>query len=164
MRTLILQRHAKSDYPLGVPDHDRPLSDRGRRDAPEAGRWIADHVGRPDLVLVSTATRAQQTWQLMEPSVAGVTTRDEPRIYEAGVGELLRVIQEVDDEVETLVIVGHNPGLEDLAGFLVTRGTAEARRSMGEKFPTSAIAVMTAESSWNQFGDAELSAFVVPRG
>lgn len=164
MRTLILQRHAKSDYPPGVPDHQRPLAERGRRDAPAAGRWLAEHAPHPDLALVSTAVRARETWALIEKSCAARDVRWDDRIYEASVAGLLRVISEVGDEVKSLVVVGHNPGLESLAGFLVVRGDADLRRQMGTKFPTSAIAVITSDGTWGQFPNGELADFAVPRG
>lgn len=164
MHTLVLQRHAKSDYPPGVPDHDRPLAARGRRDAPVAGAWLAEHGPALDLALVSTAVRARQTWDLIAPAIPTVATSLDGRIYEASVGTLLRVISEISEDVDSAIVVGHNPGLEDLAGYLATSGSVRDRSRMSEKYPTSALAVLTSQHPWAQFGDAELVAFEVPRG
>ena len=121
-RRLVLIRHAKSDYPPGVPDHDRPLNDRGRRDAPEVGRWLGGHLGwsggAAPLVLVSSAVRAQQSWTLAQQHLpaawSAATTRTEPLIYEASVRTLLAIVSSVPTDVLTVVMVGHNPGLADL--------------------------------------------------
>lgn len=106
-------RHAKSDYPPGVVDHDRPLNARGRRDAAAAAEWLARH--RQDIVsgtltvLVSSALRAQQTWAIAGDGFAPAFTT-EPRIYEASVSTLIELAASVD--VMTVLMVGHNPTLE----------------------------------------------------
>src|ERR1700761_5387448 len=100
-RQLVLLRHAKSDYPEEVPDHDRPLAKRGRRDAPVVGRWLAESGHVPDAVVCSTALRARETWELAAaalaaalaeagpaeagPAAAPPPVRYEPRVYEATV-------------------------------------------------------------------------------
>ncbi|MEV4940541.1 SixA phosphatase family protein [Streptomyces zaomyceticus] len=118
-------RHAKSAWPEGVADHDRPLGPRGLRDAPAAGRFLAEHGGPPDLVLCSPARRARRTWELaaaeLDSPVPAPTVHD-PRLYGAGDAELLDVLHGVPDEVATLLLVGHNPGLEDLV-LLLAAGT-----------------------------------------
>lgn len=164
MRTLILQRHAKSDYPPGVIDHERPLSMRGRRDAPAAGEWLAAHDLAPERVLISTAVRTRQTWDLIGPHLPATSLTFDDRIYEASVVALLGVLAEVSDDVDSVMIVGHNPGLEMLATYLARGGSATAMAAMSEKFPTSAIAVLHSEEPWAQFASAELVDFAVPRG
>lgn len=167
-RTLIVLRHAKSDYPPGVADHERPLNARGRRDAPAAGRWLAESGLRIDRAVVSTAERTRQTWalaagQLGEP----VATGFDERIYLADWGTLLQVVADCPDDVETLILVGHNPGCEDLAAGLAGPGShAEAMQSMAVKYPTSALAVLVLTDSWSRLrpGGAVLREFVVPRG
>lgn len=154
-RRLVVLRHAKSDWSHEVPDHDRPLAERGRRDAPAAGRWIAANVGTVDLAVCSTATRAQQTWQL-----AGVSTkdvRDEPRIYEASTGDLLDVVQGFPDEAATVVVIGHNPGLSMLVSAL---------SGVRTELKTAGIAVLEFDGSWSGTGAAgvELTATAKPRG
>lgn len=166
MHRLVLLRHAKSAYPLGVNDHDRPLADRGRRDAPAAGEWIASNVGQVDQVLVSSAVRAQQTWSLASPAVL-VTGRvaTEPAIYEATSEELAAIVGSLPDAATTIMLVGHNPGLEHLAARLAVDGDPDALGRMAVKYPTSGIAVLDAQGTWRDLvHGARLSAFAVPRG
>jgi phosphohistidine phosphatase len=142
--TLILLRHAKSDWSTGEPDERRPLSPRGRRQAPEAGRWLAGNVDRVDLAVVSTAARARGTWQLAAAELDPVPeTRHDDRVYAATAGELLDVLRELDEAVGTAVLVGHNPGLEELVGLLTGRW---------EPLVTSALAVVTVPSPWSGVG------------
>lgn len=166
VRRLVLLRHAKSDYPPGIPDHDRPLADRGRRDAPAAGEWIAGHVGDVDRVLVSSAARAQQTWALVAPHVSVLdSVITEPGIYEASTAELVEIVGSLPDTATTVVLVGHNPGFEDLAARLAVDGDPDAIGRMAVKYPTSGIALLDAEGTWADLvRGARLSAFAVPRG
>jgi phosphohistidine phosphatase len=142
---LVLLRHAKSDWPHGVPDQDRPLGERGRREAPAAGRWLAAAGLVPDRVLVSSARRTQETWALVGPELGGdrLDVRVEDRVYEAGAGDLLDLVRETDESVGTLLVVGHNPGLEVLAMVLDDqRGMPADRQRLVTKFPTGAVAVL----------------------
>ncbi|MFM9048645.1 MAG: SixA phosphatase family protein [Actinomycetota bacterium] len=166
MRRLILLRHAKSDYPPGVRDHDRPLNARGQRDAPAAGAWLRDNVGEIDVVMVSSAARAQQTWQLAGESVRVVDeVCTEPRIYEAATSTLLDVVRALPDSAHSALLVGHNPGLADLAAQIATDGDPEALGRMAMKYPTSGIAVLEGDGSWADLArSARLQAFAVPRG
>ncbi len=168
-RTLVLLRHAKSDWPEGVGDHARPLAARGRRDAPGAGRWLRDHVGEPGLVLVSGAARTRETWALAQ--TAGGFVRSEVRItdelYGATPSALLELVRATPDEVLTLLLVGHNPGTEDLADALAGVGSdGAARTDMALKFPTCGIAVIDVPGLWRELrpGSGSLRAFAVPRG
>ena len=167
MRRLVLLRHAKSDYPIGVADHDRPLAARGRREAALAGAWLDANVPSIDLALVSTATRTQQTWQIASAQLPAVPRwQSEARIYEASVGELLAVLADVDDTVGTVLLVGHNPGTEDLALWLTGSSNGDALERLEMKFPTSAIAILETNSSWGELDHtcAHLRSFVIPRG
>ncbi|MFE9926096.1 SixA phosphatase family protein [Streptomyces sp. NPDC005774] len=165
---LVVLRHAKSAWPDGVPDRDRPLAARGERDAPAAGRAIAQTIGPPDLALCSTAVRARRTWEL----AAGEwdtppPVRYEPRLYAVGVPELLGVVREVPAEVGTLLLIGHNPGLADLVLALAGDGVDDTLDRVGTKFPTSAIAVLSWHgATWSDLapGTALLTAMTVPRG
>ncbi|MDH4353087.1 MAG: histidine phosphatase family protein [Actinomycetota bacterium] len=163
-----LLRHAKSAYPPGVPDARRPLSDRGARDAPEAGRRLAERLGVPDLVLVSTATRTQQTWAAAQTAFPHPPHhRAEHLIYDASVDDLLLLIRSLDEAVGTAVLVGHNPGLEEAAFALSgDRSDPDAVRAMSQKFPTSALAVLSVELPWAHVvpGSARLESFEVARG
>ena len=139
--TLVLLRHAKSAYPTGVPDHDRPLNTRGEGDAPAAGRQIRQAVGFIEVALVSTATRAQQTWQLS--GVQAGSVQDRPDLYLASWADMLEVVRGVD--ASSAIVVAHNPGTEDLAARLTSdTGSAEYARMLA-KFPTAAFAVLRAD-------------------
>lgn len=164
-RTLLLMRHAKSAWPVGVADAQRPLSERGRRDAPEAGRWIASAIGQPDLTVVSPAVRTRQTADLaisMFTDVPDVTYDD--RIYEAHWTALAAVISGLPDEAANVVIIGHNPGLEELADHWPQSVSNDAREVLSHKFPTSAIAVVEVTGSWVEPTSSHLRQIVIPRG
>jgi phosphohistidine phosphatase len=117
-RRLILLRHAKSDWP-DVPDRDRPLAKRGRRDAPRIGRWLHEHGYQPDVVVVSDAARTRQTWDLVAPELGGSpAVRFEPRAYAASALSLLYLVQELPERYRAALLIAHNPGLSDLATSL----------------------------------------------
>lgn len=112
---LVLLRHAKSAWP-DVADHERPLGPRGLRDAPAAGRWLRDAGCLPALVICSTALRARETWTLAAGQLGiEVPVLFDERVYAAEPEDLLEVMSEVPEEVRTLLLVSHNPGLADLA-------------------------------------------------
>lgn len=143
-RTLILLRHAKSDWSGGEVDVARPLAKRGRRQAPDAGRWLAANIGSIDLAVVSPASRARSTWDLVSAGLAGPPrTRIDDRVYTGSDHELLAVVRELSDDIETVVLVGHNPGIEDLVSLLTGEWTP---------MPTSALAVITVSGSWSTVG------------
>jgi phosphohistidine phosphatase len=173
-RKLVLVRHAKSDWPEHVADHDRPLAARGRRDAPLVGRWLARSGYVPDAVLCSTARRARETWDLASAALASAAlnsaapqtaapsvppVRLEPRIYEATVLGLLMLVRELPSEQRTVAIVGHNPGLAELAV-----GLAAPPPQPPASFPTAAVAVLAIAGDWSSAGpgEATLLAFAIP--
>ncbi|ODR09068.1 hypothetical protein AWC25_09900 [Mycobacterium sherrisii] len=163
-RTLLLMRHAKSGYPPGVADHDRPLAPRGIREAGLGGDWLRVNQPRIDLVLCSTATRARQT--LSHTGVdAPVQYRD--RLYDTTPGTVIDEINAVADTVGTLLVVGHEPTMSALALGLTTDDDANnaARQRISEKYPTSGIAVLGLIGEWGdlQPGRAALNCFYVPR-
>lgn len=160
--TLILLRHAKSDYPPGVVDHDRPLNARGRRDAPVAGALITALLPEVEVALVSTAARAQQTWQLS--GVRAGTVIDCPELYLAAPDLMLRRVRQ--EQASSVIVVSHNPGTEDLAARLTADTGSAAYRRMLTKFPTAAFALLRAEAPFAQwdYGQAQLVAFEVGRG
>lgn len=175
MHRLVLVRHAKSDYPAGVADHDRPLSPRGHRDAPALGRWLAEHVVISDpasaRIVVSSALRAQQTWLgasgLVSPHWGDVPSETEPDIYEASPHTLRQIARRVSAEsVDTVVLVGHNPGMALLA--LELSRPSDLRAQVGERFPTSSVAVLTTEDPWSSaltdVGAFTLDSVGIPRG
>jgi phosphohistidine phosphatase len=164
VKTLILMRHAKSDYPVGVPDHDRPLAARGERDAVAAGIWLAAAYPVIDEIVVSTARRARDTWSRCAPHLEAREVREDRRVYDAWGSGLPSIVASLDPGSATALIVGHNPGIEDYAGRLARATDSPARRRMASKYPTSGIAVMGIPSDdWAGEG-AVLLAFAVPRG
>ena len=176
-RKLVLLRHAKSAWP-DLPDHERPLAGRGRRDAPVMGRWLraAGHV--PDQVLCSTARRARETWELAQPGLgAAPPVSFEDRVYGASAAQLLDLARHAPPAAKTLLIVGHDPGIPGLALLLAGAGASagggresdavpqDVADRMRAKFPTAAIAVLELALPWDQLrpGTARLTGFVTPR-
>ncbi|WP_424184531.1 SixA phosphatase family protein [Actinokineospora sp. G85] len=119
MRRLVVLRHAKSAWPEGVPDYRRPLADRGRRDAPAVGRWLADRIGDINIALVSPATRTRQTWDLVAAELKTTPTvvHDE-QLYGEGPDSVLGVLGTLPETADTVLLIGHNPDLEDLVETL----------------------------------------------
>ena len=155
---LVVVRHAKSDWSHGLPDHRRPLADRGRRDAPAIGTWLAGRAGRLDLVLCSPATRARQTWELASAGLSEPPpVRYDERLYGASPTEILTVLAELPEETAGVVVVGHNPGLADLV---------ETMSGQAREMKTSAVAVLTWPGTWvdAEFGGATLEAHTTARG
>lgn len=167
VKRLLLLRHAKSAWPDGVDDHDRPLSDRGRRDAPRMGACIAAAGLRPDFALVSSARRTQETWALVAPALGGTCpSLVVPSIYEAEPATILAAIQGAPEESETLLVIGHNPGFEALAALLARQGDPDALARMRMKYPTAGLAVIECNSPrWADVtpGAGRLEAFVTPK-
>lgn len=163
-RTLLLMRHAKSDYPTGVADHERPLAPRGVRQAGLAGDWLRAHAPAIDGVLCSTATRTRETLRNIR---IDAPVRYSERLYASTPGTLIDEINTVDDGINTLLVIGHEPTMSALAlglGRAASSDTAAAER-ISVKFPTSAIAVLAVPCAWNglELGGASLVDFVVPR-
>jgi phosphohistidine phosphatase len=148
-RRIVLFRHAKADWPQ-VPDHERPLADRGRMDAAVAGRKLAD-TGIPfDLALCSTATRTRETWKLAVQELPHrPKTVYEERLYDASPGELIAVLDETPDDVQNVVLIGHNPGIQGLAEVLADAAEDDARERLNRRgFPAAAFAVLSFDGSW----------------
>jgi len=167
MRRLMLLRHAKTERAApGARDRDRKLMQRGRTDAQAIGAYLAHHGLVPDLVLVSTAKRAQETWALAAGAFARPPrTASDDRIYNAGPEALIDAIGETRN-AHTLVVVGHNPGLHDLAMQLIASGDVEMREQLNEKLPTSGLVVIDLPfDDWSLLrGHAgRLERFVSPR-
>jgi phosphohistidine phosphatase len=166
MRRLILLRHAKSARPPGVADADRPLAPEGRQAAPRMGAYLRDEGLFPDLALVSSSRRTRETWDLAGAPLGDVEVRFDPRIYEAPAERLLTVLRETEPEVQALLMVGHNPGFEDLARRLVGHGDRSAQADLAKSFPTSAVAVIDfAVEAWDRvaFRGGRLDRLVTPK-
>jgi phosphohistidine phosphatase len=165
MKRLMMLRHAKSGYPAGVSDHERPLAARGQRDAPRIGQQMARRGLHPNHVIASTARRTRETLALVEPYLGAHALRFERAIYEASSESILRVIRAVDPAVENLLLIGHNPGVEQTVSFLV-KGGGTAADPLDEKFPTCALAVVDfAIDDWAAVvgHQGELALFLTPK-
>jgi phosphohistidine phosphatase len=172
MRRLMLLRHAKTETnaPSGR-DQDRRLDDRGRRDAAEIGGWIARHPPFPDLVMVSPAVRAHQTWDIAWQAMKdfGAEPRVElvPELYGAGPSQLLQIVREASvADPRRLMLVGHNPGMHELALALDGSGDHVGRKALADNLPTSGLAVFDfAVDDWTDvaFRHGRLVQFVSPK-
>ncbi len=168
MRRLMLLRHGKSDWTKpGAHDADRTLAPRGRAAAPRIGAYMAHHGLRPDLVVCSTATRTRETWNLVAAAFDDAPpVVYEDRIYESSTDALLTVIRETKGATHALMLVGHNPGLHDLAQRLIAAGDIDARQRLLEKFPTAGLAVIDFTiDDWRRLHlrSGRLDRFVAPR-
>jgi phosphohistidine phosphatase len=163
MKHVYLLRHAKSSWKTrGVQDHDRPLAPRGRRAAKAIAGYLLEHGIEPELVLCSTARRTRETLERIEPALGTADVRFEPELYGASAGTLLDRLRRVDDEVGSVLLIGHNPAIQTLALDLATHAAPE----MEAKFPTAALAALEFRGrSWRALGagTVELTAFVRPR-
>lgn len=170
MKTLLLLRHAKSDWSdPWLDDADRPLAPRGRAAAPGMGRYLKEKRLIPDLVLCSTARRAQETWDLVAPEIAAdpmPEVRVRKGLYAASSPALLAYLRRLPAEAACVMLIGHNPEMEDLAHRLAGGGKAKALRRLAEKYPTAALAELRfEEDAWADIGegDGTLRRFVRPR-
>jgi phosphohistidine phosphatase len=156
-RRLALLRHSKAAWPDGVPDIERPLAPRGQRDAPVAGAWLHTTLGRLDLVVMSPARRVEQTWQLAAAAFQELPdVRVDERLYGEPVDRLLEVVRELSDDLDTVLMVGHNPELSALASELAGSDV---------ELSTSSIAVLEGTGSWSDArpGWAWLAEAATPR-
>jgi phosphohistidine phosphatase len=164
-KRLYLLRHAKSSWKdADLADHDRPLAGRGRRAADAIAHHMREGAIAPELVLCSTARRARETCERIRPALGGAPVRYEPGLYGASATSLLERLRSVPDDVGSVLLIGHNPAMEELA-VTVARPSAR-RRDLEGKFPTGALATLAAPfPSWRSLdrGSAELVAFVRPR-
>ncbi len=149
-RTLVVVRHAKAEAGAGT-DHERSLTDRGRRDAAASGRWLAGCGLTPDAALVSDAARTRETWTEIAAAAGWGLEADVDRaVYTAEIDSAFDLIRALDDGVETALIVGHNPTAGSLA-HLLDDGTGDPEavtRLLSRGFPTSAAAVFEVAGSW----------------
>jgi phosphohistidine phosphatase len=144
MDRLILLRHGKAeaDAPSGR-DFDRGLTDRGRRDAALIARVLDEAGLAPDLVLVSPAARATQTWAAAAASFPEARAVEAPELYDISPGDILALARREGADAGTVMVVGHNPGLGQLAAWLAQEARAgEARAQLAQGFPTAAAAVI----------------------
>ena len=172
MRRLMLLRHAKTENeaPSGR-DEDRRLDNRGHRDAAEIGSWIGHHPPFPDLVLVSHAMRALQTWQIAWEAMKELVSEPEvelvPELYGADVSQLLETIRDTSSaDPKRLMLVGHNPGMHELVLALAGGGDRAGRKALTDNLPTSGLAIFDFDlDDWADvaFRRGRLAAFVSPK-
>ena len=173
-KTILLLRHAKSSWRNpGLGDFDRPLNQRGSEAAPRMGRYMKQQGLVPDLVLCSAACRALQTWDLVAEALdagssdADIQVKRLRSLYLASPMRLLDALRRAPDEADSLLLIGHNPGMERLAARLSGAGSRpEALARLEAKFPTGALAELQSEAAtWSDLTErsAKLTRFVVPR-
>lgn len=156
MKTVYLLRHAKSDWGVpGLADHDRPLNERGTGAAPRMGAYIKAKRYKVALVLCSSAQRTVETLKLVKPSLGEPKVKIEEALYLAEAGQLLERLKRVDDKAESVMFIGHNPGMEQFAQALAASPGTDAQeklhRRMREKFSTCALAVISLPvKSWRE--------------
>jgi phosphohistidine phosphatase len=166
MRRAFLLRHAKSSWKEGgLADHDRPLAPRGWK----AAKLLREHLRReavaPAVVLCSSARRARETLEGIAPALAkDVPVRIERELYTASEQRLLERLRALDDDLDSVLVIGHNPALERLA--LTLSGGGEPLDALRRKYPTGALATLELAGSWSELasGSAELTDFVTPKG
>jgi len=172
MRRLMLLRHAKTenDAPSGR-DLDRRLDNRGRQDAADIGGWIGRHPPFPDSVLVSHAIRAHQTWEIAWEAMKDLAPEPQvelvPELYGADPAQLLQIIRAASEaDPRRLMLVGHNPGMHELALVLAGSGDAAGRKALADNLPTSGLAIFDfAIDDWSDvaFRRGRLELFVSPK-
>lgn len=167
-RTLYLLRHAKSSWSeAGVSDHDRPLNQRGRQAATRMGAHLARVRPFPDLVLCSDARRARETWERVEQELPSPPpVRIEPDLYLAGPSKILALLHRAAGDEACILLVGHNPGMADLAAALAGSGDTAALARLGRKLPTAGLVELRFEApSWIALapGVAHLASLTVPK-
>ncbi|HZT24665.1 MAG TPA: histidine phosphatase family protein [Pseudolabrys sp.] len=168
MRRLLLFRHAKAERSIaGAPDRDRALIERGRKDAAKIGAYMASHHLVPDRVVLSPALRTQETWKAASGALA-----NEPgaisveKLYDATPHAILGVLKDQPASVHTLMVIGHNPGLHELALMLIASGDIEARERLREKLPTSGLVIIDfAFDDWGRLHpqSGRIERFVSPK-
>lgn len=166
MRHLMLLRHAKAEPAAGGQnDFRRTLANSGREDAARMGGYMAEHRFIPDRVLVSPAIRTQETWTLVSDRLGlRASVERAERLYEASAADILDLVRRKGEDGAALLVVGHNPGLAELANKLLVAGDVQARARLAG-FPTAALAVFEfGAASWGEIapGTGRLEAFLTP--
>ena len=165
-RTLIILRHAKSDWSTGEADHERPLNRRGWRDAFAAGEALAE-LGTIDRVLSSTSVRTRQTWaRAVEGGAEASSVAYFDELYLSSPATMLGMLQQLPDEVESAMIIAHFPGVLQAVTEFAVRDDHPGWPSIDEKYPTSGLAVLEFDGSWAglERGSARLVDWRIPRG
>jgi phosphohistidine phosphatase len=160
MKTIVIARHAKSDWALGLPDHERPLNGRGKKDAPRMGQALTELGYKPDMIISSTAVRARTTAEVVahtiehHPSIVL-----EADIYEFGHGAIVGILQRLPDAINNVMVFGHNPTLEQLVVYLLQMQSTIM-------IPTSGMVCLSTNArSWSELrpGEVTLQWFLIPK-
>ena len=166
-RTLYLLRHAKSSWDdAGLADHDRPLAPRGLRAVKKLAAHVREESIAPELVLCSTAARTRATIDPLLEALGDPEIRYLPELYAAWGDTLLGIVRGVEPEPRSLLLVGHNPGMQSLAVHLAGSGNRDLRGRLAEKLPTGALVTLTFRAdSWAavESGSGKLTGYAVPR-
>ncbi len=166
MRRLLLLRHGKADRHSAGGDRERPLTRRGEEAARAVGDFLSSEGLTPDLAVASNARRAKQTLERALQAFPGhVTHLIENTIYLATREHLVDILRQTPDKVETLLVVGHNPGFAELANWLASSGDAAELATMRMRYPTAALAILEFDSDhWSDVrkGAARLTRFLTP--
>lgn len=168
MRRLILLRHAKSDRGArDIPDLARPLNPRGKEAAAQVGVYLAKHDLTPDETICSTAQRTCETWEIVAKALSKPPPATfDKRLYDADAAGILALLREVNPATHTVLVVGHNPGMQELANALIAAGDVEQRANLHQKLPTGAfVAIDFPIDTWAllQAHSGRLDRFVTPR-
>jgi phosphohistidine phosphatase len=164
-KTLYLLRHAKAQKAVpGEDDLNRPLIKRGRENAEDVQIWFKANKVRPDVVLCSPSARTRETLEIVQPALGDPKIVYDAALYGASPQALNAMLGRLERDVTSALIVGHNPGIEELAIGLAGHGASKMATRMREKFPTCALAVFTAPvNSWSDFsGSSRLDEFIRP--
>lgn len=160
MKTIVIARHAKSDWATGLSDHDRPLNSRGKLDAPRMGQALNELEFQPDLILSSSAVRARTTAEAVAREINfHQPIRMETKLYEAGHGLIMSMLQALPENVGSVMIFGHNPILEQLTVYLL-------QMQANIVIPTSGMVCLEANiQNWAQLqpGATNLKWFLIPK-
>lgn len=166
-RRLILLRHAKSSWDdASLPDEERPLAPRGRHALALMQHHLRANDVHVDLVLCSPARRTRETWDGIRAALrAAPEVRFMPDVYGATADQLLGVLHQVDRRHASVLLIGHNPGMAELASGLITGGEATALSRLAQGFPTGGLAALSLDATWVDLdrGDARLESYVRPR-
>ncbi|WP_424464133.1 SixA phosphatase family protein [Pseudoclavibacter helvolus] len=161
-RTLILLRHAKAEHPMTIDDRQRSLAEQGVWDAAAAGDWLREHAPRVDKVLCSPAARTRQT---LETAEVLAPAEFPSALYMGGEDDYLDQVKETAADVQTLLVIGHEPTVSGTAIALAADRESDLAREIRHGYPTSGITVLTFSGEWDalRWGSANITAFHAPR-
>ncbi|MCG2622859.1 histidine phosphatase family protein [Arthrobacter sp. I2-34] len=168
VKRLMIMRHAKSAWPDDVADHERPLAKRGHHEAPMVGRWMVENGSLPDFILCSSALRTRQTctWVCSELGEKAPTPLLSDEVYAASGDRILHEINHLPGGITNLLVIGHMPGVQELAMRLASvESDEEAVMNMASHYPTSGLTVLEHAKEWAELDgrDAKVTNFVVLR-